>query len=160
MRDERHRRAVEKAMHDAVRRDRARTKILRISQFGLIEMTRQRIRPSLKRSVYQDCQYCKGMAQVKTSESMSIEVMRMLQLVAHRENVQRIEIRVTDEVANYLLNKKRREVSKLEETGNIQVQIVGSPGKPPETLEFVCYDKNNNEVKALPVEEPSPRRYR
>ncbi len=161
MRDEKHRRNVEKAMHDAMRRDRARTKILKISQFGLIEMTRQRIRPSLKRSVYQDCAYCKGMAQVKTSESMSIEVMRMLQLVAHREDVQRIEIRVTDEVANYLLNKKRREVSKLEESGNIQVQIVGSPGKPPEMLEFVCYDKNNNEVKVLPVEEsPPPRRGR
>jgi ribonuclease E len=160
MRDEKHRRAVEKAMRDAVKRDRARTKILKISQFGLIEMTRQRIRPSLKRSVYQDCPYCHGMAQVKTSESMSIEVMRMLQLVAHRENVQRIEIHVTDEVANYLLNKKRREISKLEESGNIQVQINGSPGKPPEMLEFVCYDKNNNEVKALPVEEPPTRRSR
>jgi ribonuclease E len=97
---------------------------------------------------------------VKTSESMSIEVMRMLQLVAHRENVQRIDIHVTEEVANYLLNKKRREISKLEESGNIQVQINGSPGKPPEMLEFVCYDKNNNEVKALPVEEPPTRRPR
>ncbi len=161
MRDEKHRRNVEKALRDAVKRDRARTKILKISQFGLIEMTRQRIRPSLKRSVYQDCPYCHGMAQVKTSESMSIEVMRMLQLVAHRENVQRIEIHVTEEVASYLLNKKRREIGKLEETGNIQVQIIGRPGKPPETLEFVCYDKNNNEVKVLqPVEQPPPRRSR
>src|SRR5581483_6043811 len=62
MRDERHRRNVENALRDAMRRDRARTKILRISQFGIIEMTRQRIRPSLKRSVYQDCPYCNGMA--------------------------------------------------------------------------------------------------
>src|SRR5207245_2425544 len=60
MRDERHRRNVEKALRDAMRRDRARTKILRISQFGLIEMTRQRIRPSLKRSVYGDCPCCSG----------------------------------------------------------------------------------------------------
>src|SRR4051812_3569599 len=127
MRDERHRRSVEKALRDAMRRDRARTKILRISQFGLIEMTRQRIRPSLKRSVYQDCPYCHGMAQVKTGESMSIEVMRMLQLAAHRPNVARIDVRVADRVADYLLNKKRREIARLEEEGDIQVTVTGAP---------------------------------
>jgi ribonuclease E len=159
MREEKHRRAVEKAMRDAVKRDRARTKILKISAFGLIEMTRQRIRPSLKRSVYQDCPYCHGMAQVKTCESMSIDVMRMLQLAAHRDHVHHVEIRVADDVANYLLNKKRGEVARLEEMGNIQVQIRGSTGAPPETLEFTCYDNNNNEVKLFPGELPvRPRR--
>src|SRR5436853_6395136 len=85
MRDDKHRRGVEKAMRDAVRRDRARTKILKISQFGIIEMTRQRIRPSLKRSIYQECAHCRNTGQVKTTESMSIDVMRMIQLAAHRE---------------------------------------------------------------------------
>jgi ribonuclease E len=159
MREEKHRRAVEKAMRDAVKRDRARTKILKISAFGLIEMTRQRIRPSLKRSVYQDCPYCHGMAQVKTCESMSIDVMRMLQLAAHRDHVHHIEIRVAEDVANYLLNKKRREIARLEESGNILVQIRGAAGAPPETLEFICYDNNNNEVKLFPSELPlRPRR--
>ncbi len=60
MRKEKHRRSVERALRDAVKRDRARTKILRTSPFGLIEMTRQRIRPSLKRSVYKDCPGCAG----------------------------------------------------------------------------------------------------
>ena len=159
MRDEKHRRGVEKAIRDAMKRDRARTKILKLSQFGMIEMTRQRIRPSLKRSVYTDCPFCKGMAQVKTSESMSIEVMRMLLLAAHLEHVQRIEIGVTEDVANFLLNKKRREIAKLEESGNTAVTISGKPGLPPETLEFVCYDKNNNEVKFPMTEEP-PSRHR
>src|SRR5205807_8348719 len=108
MREERHRREVERALRDAVKRDRARTKILKISQFGLIEMTRQRIRPSLKRSVYQDCPHCRGTSQVKTCESMSIHVMRMLQLAAHRENVNRIHGRVKAVVANYLVNFKRK----------------------------------------------------
>jgi ribonuclease E len=157
MRDEKHRRAVEKALREAMKRDRARTKILKISQFGMVEMTRQRIRPSLKRSVYTDCPYCHGMAQVKTNESMSIEVMRMLQLAAHLEHVQRIEITVTEDVASYLLNKKRREIARLEESGNTAVTIGGKPGLPPETLEFVCYDKNNNEVKFPPTDEPPPR---
>ena len=60
MKSETHRRKVEDAFRDALRRDRARTKILRISQFGLVEMTRQRIRPSLKRSIFSDCPHCKG----------------------------------------------------------------------------------------------------
>lgn len=154
MREEKHRRGVEKAMREAVKRDRARTKILKISAFGLIEMTRQRIRPSLKRSVYQDCPYCLGMGQVKTCESMSIDVMRMLQLAAHRDHVHHVEIRVAEDVAQYLLNKKRRAIARLEETGNIQVQIRGAAGAPPETLEFISYDNNNNEVKLFPSELP------
>jgi len=158
MRDEKHRRGVEKALRDAVKRDRARTKILKISQFGLIEMTRQRIRPSLKRSVYQDCQHCLGSGQVKTCESMSIDVMRMVQLAAHRNNVHRIQIRVAEDVANYLLNKKRKEMSRLEEGSDIQIQITGLPGVAPETLEFTCLDNNNNEIKVLPYDEERSRR--
>jgi len=158
MRDEKHRRNVEKALKDAIKRDRARTKVLRTSAFGLIEMTRQRIRPSLKRSVYQDCAHCLGTGQVKTCESMSIEVMRMLQLAGHRDTVARIAIRVADDVAHYLQNKKRKEIARLEEGGNIQVQIQGALGAPPETLEFVCYDSNNNEVRFLNYENERSRR--
>src|SRR5262249_13104379 len=128
MREDRHRRGVEKALRDAVRRDRARTKILRISQFGLIEMTRQRIRPSLKRSAFQECTHCKGTGHVKTGESVSIEVMRMLQLAVNREHIQRIDIKVHDEVAQYLLNKKRKEIVSLEESGQKQVSITGVGG--------------------------------
>jgi ribonuclease E len=152
MREEKHRRGVEKALRDAMKRDRARTKILKISQFGLIEMTRQRIRPSLKRSVYQDCPYCHGMAQVKTCESMSIEVMRLLQLAAHREQVSRVEITVAHDVADYLQNKKRCDIAHLEEGGGISVQVRGVYGAPPERLEFLCFDNNGNEVKLLPPE--------
>jgi ribonuclease E len=78
MRKEKHRRNVERALKDALRRDRARTKILRTSPFGLIEMTRQRIRPSLKRSVYRDCPGCTGTGVVKTAESMAIETLGLL----------------------------------------------------------------------------------
>ncbi|MCI0459971.1 MAG: Rne/Rng family ribonuclease [Gemmataceae bacterium] len=158
MRDEKHRRGVEKAMRDAVKRDRARTKLLKISQFGIIEMTRQRIRPSLKRSIYQDCPHCRSTGQVKTVESMSIDVMRLLQLAAHRENVQRVQIRVQEDVANYLHNRKRREITKLEESGDIQVAIMGVPGVSPEFLEFLSYDSNNNETRFQPYEETRPRR--
>ncbi len=121
-------------------------------------MTRQRIRPSLKRSVYQDCPYCHGTSQVKTTESMSIDVMRMIQLAAHRENISRIVVRVHDEVASYLLNRKRREITRLEEAGDLQVTITSASGVAPEMLEFVCYDNNNNEVKFLAYDENRRRR--
>ncbi|MGE3806255.1 MAG: Rne/Rng family ribonuclease [Gemmataceae bacterium] len=158
MREEKHRRGVERAMREAVRRDRARTKILKISAFGIIEMTRQRIRPSLKRSVYQDCPHCMGTGQVKTCESMSIDVMRMLQLAVHRNTIQRINIRVSDGVANYLLNRKRREIARLEESGSLTVHVTSVPGAAPELLEFVCTDNNNNEVKFLPFEDSQTRK--
>jgi ribonuclease E len=160
MREEKHRRGVERAMREAVRRDRARTKILKISQFGIIEMTRQRIRPSLKRSIYQDCPHCRSTGHVKTTESMSIDVMRMIQLAAHRPTVARVEVKVAEEVAHYLLNKKRRELARLEEAGEIQVGVTGKLGAAPEALEFTCYDNNNNEVKVIQQEEPVRHRRR
>jgi ribonuclease E len=160
MRDEKHKRGVEKALRDALRRDRARTKILKISQFGLIEMTRQRIRPSLKRSVYADCSHCLGAGLVKTVESMSIEVMRLLQLAAHREGVHRMDVRVHADVANYLLNRRRKEISALEEKGELQVSILGVVNVPPETLHISCYDRNGHEVKFPSGESRPPERER
>jgi ribonuclease E len=158
MREDRHRRGVEKALRDAVQRDRARSKILRISQFGLIEMTRQRIRPSLKRSAFQDCTHCKGTGHVKTCESVAIEVMRMLQLAVNREHIARIDIRVHDEVAQYLLNRKRKEIVSLEEpTGKAVAITSAGAAVSPEFLEFMCYDNNDNEVKFTLVEEAPPR---
>ena len=149
MRRERHRRGVERALHDAMRRDRARTKILRTSPFGLIEMTRQRIRPSLKRSVYGDCPCCSGRGVVKTPESMAIEVVRMLALASQQPKVSRVTVRVNDEVATYLNNKKRREIMQLEDEAHMLVQILGSESHFPEHLEIECRDTEGREI-ALP----------
>ena len=87
MRKEKHRRGVERALRDAVKRDRARTKILRTSPFGLIEMTRQRIRTNPKRSAYMECPSCSGSGVVKTAESMAIEVVRLLILASQRSPI-------------------------------------------------------------------------
>jgi ribonuclease E len=146
MRRERHRRGVERALHDAMRRDRARTKILRTSPFGLIEMTRQRIRPSLKRSVYGDCPCCSGRGVVKTPESMSIEVVRMLALASQQPKISRVTVRVNDEVATYLNNRKRREIMQLEDEAKMLVQILGSESHFPEHLEIECRDGEGREI--------------
>ena len=149
MRKEKHRRGVERALRDAVRRDRARTKILRTSPFGLIEMTRQRIRPSLKRSVFKDCICCGGTGVVKTAESMAIEVVRHLILASHKEGVSRVMITVADDVATYLNNRKRRELAKIEDDANIVVQVFGSEGVAPEHLVIECQDSNGRELKFM-----------
>jgi ribonuclease E len=157
MRGETHRRKVEDAFRDALRRDRARTKILRISQFGLIEMTRQRIRPSLKRSIFSDCPHCRGSGFVKTSESLSIDAMRLIQLAAHRAPaIASIQVGVHMDVAHYLLNKRRKELAALEERGKLEVQITGQMGVSPDTLLIRCFDHNGNEVRLLPPP-PLPR---
>jgi ribonuclease E len=147
MRKERHRRGVERALRDAVRRDRARTKILRTSPFGLIEMTRQRIRPSLKRSVFDNCPTCAGTGFVKTAESMAIEVIRAINLASQEDGVSRISVTVNDEVANYLNNKKRRELATLEDEATITVQVYSQKGAAPEHLAIQCLDGNGRELK-------------
>jgi ribonuclease E len=147
MRKERNRRNVERTLRDAVKRDRARTKILRTSPFGLIEMTRQRIRPSIKRSVYKECPSCGGTGLVKSAESMAIEVVRKLLQRSHANQVARITVTVEEEVANYLNNKKRRDLVQLEQENNVEVQVVSGEGLSPEYLKMDCVDANGREVK-------------
>ena len=147
MRKERHRRNVERALRDAVKRDRARTKILRISPFGLIEMTRQRIRPSLKRSVYRDCPSCTGAGVVKTAESMSLEVMRSLIVASQQEGVAKLTLSVADDVAAYLNNRKRSEIAGLETRGNLSIQIFGVEHASPEFFKLECHDATGREMR-------------
>jgi ribonuclease E len=150
MREERHRRGVERAVREAIKRDRARTKVLRMSAFGLIEMTRQRIRPSLKRSVYEDCHHCTGAGVVKTAESMAIDVMRLLALATHRDEIRRMAISVHPSVAAYLSNRKRKEIARLESECNMTIQIGFDPSSPAEHLKIECFDANGNEVRMIP----------
>ena len=147
MRKEKHRRGVERALRDAMKRDRARTKILRTSPFGLIEMTRQRIRTNPKRSAYMECPGCSGVGVVKTAESMAIDVVRLLILASQRPAIARVTVTVAEEVADYLNNRKRHELARLEEDGKMAVQVVGVEGVAPEHLVIQCRDGDDREVK-------------
>ncbi len=147
MRRERYRRTVEHTLRDAVKRDRARTKILRTSPFGLIEMTRQRIRPSLKRSVYKECPGCVGSGLVKSAESMAIEVVRKLIMAAQGDRIAKVTVTVEDEVGNYLNNRKRRELTSLEDEHNMQVLIHGREDVSPEFFKIECEDSSGREVR-------------
>ncbi|MEM9410533.1 MAG: Rne/Rng family ribonuclease [Planctomycetota bacterium] len=147
MRRERHRRGLERALRDATKRDRARTKILRTSPFGLIEMTRQRIRPSLKRAAYDDCPCCSGRGVVKTAESMSLDVVRVLLLAAQQPRCSEVTVRVHETVASFLNNQKRKELSELEHEGKMEIRNNGSESGYPEPLGMECRDDNNKPVR-------------
>ena len=147
MRRDRYRRGVEKALYDAMKRDRARTKILRTSPFGLIEMTRQRIRPSLRKSIFRDCPTCTGTGMVKTAESMAIEVMRTLQLSATRDDIARLNVTVHDEVAAWINNRKRREIAQFEDMVHMQLHVVGKESVSPEHMMFEAWDSNSRPVR-------------
>lgn len=160
MRDERNRRSVERALREAIQRDRARTKVLRMSQFGIIEMTRQRIRPSLKRSVYEDCGHCRGAGVVKSVESMAIDVMRLLALAAHRADIRRVNVSVCPAVEAHLNNRKRSEIARLESEAGMLIHLRSDEDAPAEHLHIECFDAQNGEVRLLPIPPPPPRRGR
>jgi ribonuclease E len=146
MKKDSHRRQVERVLRDAVRRDRAKTKILRISPFGLVEMTRQRIRPSLKRSVYQECPCCHGGGVVKTPESMALDVFRALVLASQQPDIAKIKVALVDEVADYLTNKKRSEIAAIERDGNVEIVVRVQADAWPEHLEIECFDTGNHPI--------------
>ena len=141
-------------------RDRRRSKILKTSAFGLIEMTRQRTRQSLKRSVYQDCPHCHGMAQVKTCESMSLEVVRLLQLAACRERG--AEHRGARGAGRGGLPAQQEAPRDRQARGGRRARFTSRecPGRRRNCWSFQCLDKNNNEVRVLPQEAPPPMRHR
>ena len=140
LRYERHRRDLEKRLHDNLREDRAKTKVLRMSQFGIIEMTRQRMRPSFKRSVYFDCPHCKGAGLVKTPESMSLDVMRRLAIAIHDQRVQRVELAVCPDVAFYLQNKKRQQLTNLELENRKRIIVRSEQGLGLDEMRLDLFD--------------------
>jgi ribonuclease E len=147
MRNEKHRRDVEKAFRNAVKPDRARSKILRISRFGVVEMTRQRIRPSLQSTTYLACPHCGGTGFVKSHESLAIEIIRLLNLSSAKDQIKRIELFVSPEVAGYLQNEKRAAIAQIEQFNNKRVIIHAMPNYTGEKHDLVCYNEHQSAVK-------------
>ncbi|NIG62205.1 MAG: ribonuclease E [Serratia symbiotica] len=110
----RHQREVENRLRDAVRQDRARIQIGRISRFGLLEMSRQRLSPSLGESSHHVCPRCNGTGTVRDNESLALSILRLIEEEALKENTNEVHAIVPVPVASYLLNEKRDAVSAIE----------------------------------------------
>ncbi len=147
MRNAKHRKAVERAFRAAVKTDRARSRILSISRFGVVEMTRQRMRPSLQSSTYLACPNCGGTGFVKSHESLALEIIRLLNLSASREQIKRIELFVSPEVADYLQNVKRAALTLIEQVSEKRVVIHFAPDYVGEKHDIVCYNERGSVVK-------------
>ncbi|CAG0943934.1 Ribonuclease E [Candidatus Brocadiaceae bacterium] len=127
MRTESHIHAIEKVITDALKRDKARTKMLRMSKFGTIELTRQRIRSSLRDVLFEECKFCGGTGYAKTVESLCLNAMRDLKFAIHSPQIAKIEIIANPEVANYLQNQKRKQMIEIEESYTKKVFIFSAP---------------------------------
>jgi ribonuclease E len=147
MRSEKHRREVEKVFRAAMVPDRARSKILRISQFGVVEMTRQRMRPSLQSSTFLACPHCGGSGYVKSHESSAIELIRLLNLAASKEHIKRVELFVSPQVADFLQNEKRAVLIQIEQANEKRVVIHSSPDYTGEKYDMLCYNDRGSQVK-------------
>lgn len=170
----RHQRAVENRLREAVRQDRARIQISHISRFGLLEMSRQRLSPSLGESSHHVCPRCSGTGTVRDNESLSLSILRLIEEEALKENTQEVHAIVPVPIASYLLNEKRTAVNAIEtrqdgvrcvivpndqmETPHYSVLRVRKGEETP-TLSYML-PKLHEEAMALPSEEEYAERKR
>ncbi|AYH06254.1 ribonuclease E [Pectobacterium parmentieri] len=125
----RHQREVENRLRDSVRQDRARIQIGRISRFGLLEMSRQRLSPSLGESSHHVCPRCSGTGTIRDNESLSLSILRLIEEEALKENTKEVHAIVPVQIASYLLNEKRDAVNAIEtRQGGVRAIIVPHDG--------------------------------
>jgi ribonuclease E len=141
MREEKHKREIERLLKEELKNDRAKTKVLRMSQFCMIEMTRQRVRPSLKRSIYMDCPHCHGSALIKTPESVSLDVMRRVAAATVRMEISRIDVRVHPTVSTFVLNRKRKQLCELEDRSHKRITITPDPNLGGDAIVIEAFDQ-------------------
>lgn len=124
MSDPKNQRAVEQRLKDAIRFDRARVQIAKISRFGLMELSRQRLRPALSEGNHITCPRCNGVGVIRDTESCAIQVLRILQEEAMKEGTGAVEAQVPVDVATFLLNEKRNDITKLEARHRVPIVLV------------------------------------
>ncbi|MCG8465207.1 MAG: Rne/Rng family ribonuclease, partial [Xanthomonadales bacterium] len=149
MNDRGHQRAVEERMREAMREDRARVQLGRISRFGLLEMSRQRLRPSLGESSGITCPRCLGHGTIRSIESLALAMLRLIEEEAMKEFTGQVITQAPVEVANFLLNEKRENLLNIEERNKVPLLVVANPNL--ETPRFDIRRIRENEA----IEDPS-----
>ena len=141
-------RKVENRLREAMKEDRARVQIGRISRFGLLEMSRQRLRPSLGDSAHQVCPRCDGQGHIRGIESLALSILRIIEEEALKENTGRVQAQLPVEVATFLLNEKRQPVAEIEQRHGISIVLV-----PNKHLETPHYSIERTRHQDLPKDE-------
>ena len=143
---QRNQREVENRLRDAVRQDRARVQIGRISRFGLLELSRQRLRPSLGESTQLVCPRCNGIGHVRGVESLALAILRLVGEEARKERTAKVIAQLPIDVCNYMLNEKRDWVSSIQDRDSVQVVLVANPNL--ETPNYLIRRVRDDEVDA------------
>ena len=139
MKEPKHRSEVERRLRSFASEDKAKIKVGKISRFGLLEMSRQRIRPSIEFGSYNPCRYCHGKGLVASTETLAVGFLRKLSIETLKPDITYVKGVVPADVADYLLNKKRKEIAVLEERRGLSVKIEGDPSMAPGDSEII-YD--------------------
>jgi ribonuclease E len=134
MEESRNRKDVENRLRDALRQDRARVQFGTISKFGLMEMSRQRLKPALSEGAHINCPRCGGSGHIRDTESSALQILRIIQEESMKDNTAAVHCQVPVEVASFLLNEKRAEISKIELKQRVNVLMV--PNKSLETPHY------------------------
>jgi ribonuclease E len=134
MEDSKNRREVEQRLRDALRTDRARVQFSSISKFGLLEMSRQRLRPALSEGSHITCPRCNGTGHIRDTESSALQILRIIQEESMKDNTAAVHVQVPVEVTSFLLNEKRTEITKIELKQRVTVLLV--PNKHLETPNY------------------------
>ncbi len=129
-----HQRQVEQRLREAMKEDRARVQIGRISRFGLLEMSRQRLRPSLGESAHRACPRCNGQGHIRDVESLALSILRIIEEEALKENTGKVQAQLPVEVATFLLNEKRQPILEIEQRHQVSVVLI--PNKHLETPHY------------------------
>lgn len=134
MEESRNRKEVENRLRDALRQDRARVQFGTISKFGLMEMSRQRLKPALSEGAHINCPRCGGSGHIRDTESSALQILRIIQEESMKDNTSAVHCQVPVEVASFLLNEKRTEIAKIELKQRVSVLMV--PNKSLETPHY------------------------
>src|SRR5207244_9502493 len=121
---QRNQREVENRLRDALKYDRARVQIGKISRFGLMELSRQRLQPSLEETAHINCPRCSGTGFIRGTESTALHVLRIVQEEAMKENTGAVHVQVPVDVATFLLNEKRSEIQKLATRLKVNILLI------------------------------------
>ncbi|MFN5724167.1 MAG: ribonuclease E/G, partial [Betaproteobacteria bacterium] len=127
MEESKNRRDVEQRLKDALRQDRARVQFSTISKFGLLEMSRQRLRPALSEGSHITCPRCQGTGHIRDTESSALQILRMVQEESMKDNTAAVHVQVPVEVVSFLLNEKRQEISRIELKQRLNVLLIPNP---------------------------------
>ncbi len=134
MEESKNRREVEQRLRDALRQDRARVQFSSISKFGLLELSRQRLRPALSEGSHITCPRCNGTGHIRDTESSALQILRMVQEESMKDNTAAVHVQVPVEVTSFLLNEKRTEITKIELKQRVAVILV--PNKHLDTPNY------------------------